>query len=151
MKRNIIKGLIFSVSLTLSLPFLVNGNFTPIAFAENVIIICHPDVPENSLNKNDIKNIFLGKKTEWGDNKKIIFVVLKENETHETFLKEYVEKTSFQYLNYWKKQVFTGKGKPPKSFDTENELIDYVANTEGAIGYVSAGIEKKNVKVISVH
>ena len=44
--------------------------------------------------------------------------------------------------------MFTGKGNPPKSFDTEEALIDYVAKTSGTIGYVSTtAIKVKQVNV----
>lgn len=120
-------------------------------FAESVIVICNNSVSEDSLTKEDIKNIFLGMKTTWSNNQKIVFVTLKEGDVHDIFLKEYIGKTIFQYANYWKKQVFTGKGKPPKSFETEEELVNYVADTEGAVGYISPGVENSRVKIISVH
>ncbi len=120
-------------------------------FAGDVVLVCHKSVPEDSLTRRDIKNIFLGKKTEWADSQKIVFVTLKGSEAHEFFLREYLGKTMFQYANYWKKQLFTGKGRPPRSFDTDTELIKYVANTKGAIGYVSSGADRDSVKVVSVN
>ena len=46
--------------------------------------------------------------------------------------------------------VFTGKGSAPKAFDDNNALLDYIAATKGAIGYIDAGIRPKGVKVIKV-
>ncbi|MBW1940195.1 MAG: substrate-binding domain-containing protein [Deltaproteobacteria bacterium] len=117
----------------------------------DVIIIGNKNVPASSLSKKDIQNIYLGRKTKWDNNQKIIFVTLKKGEVHKRFIKEYVGKTSAQYRNYWKKQVFTGKGKAPKCFDAEEKLVDYVANTEGAIGYISSGTNKDSVKTISTN
>jgi ABC-type phosphate transport system substrate-binding protein len=47
--------------------------------------------------------------------------------------------------NYFRTLVFTGKGSPPKSFATTDEIIQYVANTEGAIGYVSLDADLRGV------
>jgi hypothetical protein len=51
------------------------------------------------------------------------------------FLKDYVRKTPFQFKNYWKKQVFTGKGRMPKAFKQIEDEINFIANTEGAISF----------------
>jgi ABC-type phosphate transport system substrate-binding protein len=47
--------------------------------------------------------------------------------------------------------VFTGKGQKPKAFKTDEELIQFVSETSGAIGYVSADVTIKNVKTITVN
>jgi hypothetical protein len=46
--------------------------------------------------------------------------------------------------------VFTGKGIPPKSFDTEAELVDFVKTTPGAVGYVSPRTDVTGVKILAV-
>ena len=114
-----------------------------------VVVICNKNVPVDSLDKKEIKKIYLGDKTRWSDDKKIIFVALDSGEEHKTFLKKYVGKSSSQFRNYWKKKVFTGKGKAPKSFRQMEGLLEYVAGTEGAIGYISSELTDDNVKIIS--
>ena len=47
--------------------------------------------------------------------------------------------------------MFTGKGQMPKMFAEEKKLIEAVASTEGAIGYISAGKETDQVKIILVN
>ena len=44
--------------------------------------------------------------------------------------------------------VFTGNGTPPKQFKTEQELLEYVTETEGAIGYIDAETLVDNNKLI---
>jgi hypothetical protein len=75
---------------------------------EQLVIIGHKDVAD-SLKKEDIKRIFLGRKTRWVNDEKILFVVFAE--------------------------VFTGKGRMPKAFKTSDEIIKYVSSTEGAISF----------------
>lgn len=101
-----------------------------------VVIIGNKNIPESSLSKMDIQNVFLGKKTKLGGTK-ITFVILKSGDVHESFLKEYLSRTPSQYNKYWKKMIFTGKGKAPKVFETEEALVEYVKASEGAIGYIS--------------
>lgn len=107
------------------------------SYAEAMVIV-NSGVAEETLSKSDIEKIYTGKKSKWSDGSKIIFAGLKDGATHDSFLDTYVSKSPAKFKAYWKKMVFTGKGKPPKAFDTEEELMAYVAKTSGAIGYVSA-------------
>lgn len=102
-----------------------------------LVVIAHPEVKDSVLTENDVKSIMLGKKTKWSDKTAVHFVTLKEGAIHKAFLKLYVRKTESQFKMYWKKQVFSGKGKSPKAFKTEKEMVAYVAKTKGALGYIS--------------
>jgi ABC-type phosphate transport system substrate-binding protein len=119
------------------------------AKAGDVIIICNKNVSEDELSRDMVKNIFLGKKTKWSNGNKIMFVIQKKNDVHKSFLKTYVSKTTSQFRNYWKKQVFTGKGRSPKKFHSDREIIEFVTGTKGAIGYVAAGSNTDTVKLIA--
>ena len=119
-------------------------------FAGDVVLIANKNVPDNSLAKEAVKAIFLGEKTKWSDNSRVTFVVLKTPELMDTFMRQFVGKSSFQFDNYWKYQTFTGKGSPPRAFDNAADLIDFVAGTDGAVGYVSKDAPINNVKEIAV-
>ena len=135
------------VVIFLMLVMLCLGSTTSFA---DVLIIANKNVSEDSISKEDVKNIFLGNTVKWKDKSSISFVILK-NDVHRAFLKEYIKRSSSQYGNYWKKMVFTGKGRQPRAFETEKELIRYVAETDGAIGYINKGTEMMNVKTINVN
>lgn len=121
-----------------------------LATAGDPVLICNPSVQESALSKQELKNIFLGKKTTWKDNSKAIFVIQKNAPVHKVFLKKYVDKTTSQFANYWKKRVFTGKGASPQSLPSDQEVIKFVSETSGAVGYVSSGVGLDNVKTIKV-
>jgi ABC-type phosphate transport system substrate-binding protein len=135
------------VVIFLMLVMLCLGSTTSFA---DVLIIANKNVSEDSISKEEVKNIFLGKTVKWLDKSSISFVILK-NDVHKDFLKEYIKRSSSQYGNYWKKMVFTGKGSKPKAFETEKDLVRYVAETKGAIGYINKGTEMMNVKTINVN
>ena len=49
-------------------------------------------------------------------------------------------------------KVFNGMGRMPKSFKNEADVISYVSETEGAIGFVSPkGADAAGVKIITVN
>lgn len=120
------------------------------AIAGDIIVIGNKSVAESKLAKSDIKKIYLGTKTTWSDKKKIVFVTQDNTSVSEPFLKTYVKKSVSQFSSYWKSKVFTGQGTPPKSFASDEELVQFVAQTEGAIGYVSSNEGLDNVKILTV-
>ena len=119
-----------------------------VCHANDVVVITNKSVSETTLTKDELINIYLGKKSSWNNGKRIWFAVLKGN-THAAFLKDYIGKSESQFNTFWKKQVFTGKGKPPKQFDSDRAMVEFVAQTTGAVGYVSAGTDVSKVKAIT--
>jgi ABC-type phosphate transport system substrate-binding protein len=114
-----------------------------------VIIIANPDTHISSLKNSDIQDIFTGKRTRWNGSGKIIIATLSDSDVHKKFLEQFVKKTPSQFKNYWRSKVFTGEGMIPKIFQNEESLIEFVANTKGAVGYIS-GPTNKPVKVITI-
>ncbi len=130
--------------------FLLLFLFTPGIVAADVLVITNKDVPEKDLSKDDIKNIFLGKKVQWKDNSKIHFVISKDPDLHKSFLKAYVKRSTKQFKAYWRKMVFTGEGRKPKSFESTEELLKYVSSTPGAVGYIDKNTTAVNVNTLTV-
>lgn len=94
---------------------------------------------QSSVSASDLKQMFLGKKKSWPNGDKVVLVVLKGGATHDSFMSNRVGKSPSQFLSFWKKLVFTGKGVMPKQASSEEELLQMVASTKGAVGYVSDG------------
>ncbi len=116
----------------------------------DIIIIINKDVKEISLKKNELRSIYLGDKSVWTNGEKINFVILKKGPTHKIFLDAYINKTSKNFVRYWKRQILTGKATMPKLVDSEKEIIKYVSTTDGAIGYVSEGFLMNDIKTINI-
>ncbi|RLC09926.1 MAG: hypothetical protein DRI57_21225 [Deltaproteobacteria bacterium] len=124
--------------------------FSSAAYAD-VIIIANKDVPENTLSRKEIKEIFFGKRVQWSDHRKIHVTTLKDTVIHKMFLKQYLNKSHAKWKSYWKRMIFTGRGVPPKSVRTEAELIEYIAETKGAVGYVSSeGIPDDSETIVKI-
>ncbi len=124
--------------------------FSSVVFAGDVALIANNAVTEAFLNQKEVKKVFLGKKTQWENGDKIIIATLDGGVIHEQFVNDFVGKTPSQYKKYWKKLTFTGKGKAPKSFKSEEELAAYVAETAGAIGYLATSTASDKTKTIDV-
>ncbi len=118
--------------------------------AADVQIVANKNVPISSITSDMLKDVFLGKKNTWDNGAKIDFVTLDSGDTHNAFLQTYIQKSAIQFNNYWKQQVFTGKGQMPKTFNSDKAMTDYVSGSNGAIGYVSGSTDTGSVKTINV-
>lgn len=135
------------MGIILVLPLLAG---IPDVVAEEVYIICNKDVPLEKLSREDVKKIFLGLKTEWNSQLGAKFALLTDDSPiHKQFLKTYINKSVAQFTTYWKQRLFMGAGSLPRPHQSETDIIEYVANTKGAIGYAS-GSSNPSVKIISV-
>lgn len=134
------------IVIALILSLWVHGT----ALAEQIIIV-NKGVSINSVDSDTLKKIYLGKKSKWDNGDKIVPVNLNEGPVHENFIKNVVNKSTSQYVTYWKRMIFTGKGIPPKSVPTETDIVNFVSNTSGAIGYIDSATPHDAVKVVQMN
>lgn len=118
--------------------------------AQNVVVIVNSGVRATAASSDDIRGIFTGDKSSLGDGSRVTPVTLRGGPAHEVFLKTYVGKGDAAFRTGWRNLVFTGQGSMPKMFDSEAALVDYVAATPGAIGYVSKGMDVGKAKTLAV-
>jgi len=116
-----------------------------------VAIITHPDVKEIGLSKTKLAKIYLGKLKKYSNGQRIKPVDLPKNsKEHIKFYKTVVKKSNSAVNRYWSKLKYTGKGKPPKELETAHDVMEWVANNEGAIGYIDGKYLNKSVKVVLI-
>lgn len=116
--------------------------------AEEILVIGNQNVPETSVNKEWIKNVYVGNITKWSNNEPIIIVIMDDKRIHKSFLIEYIKRTPSQFNAVWRYKMYTGANKLPKMIKTEEEVLDFVANNQGAIGYIASEVSTAKVKVI---
>ena len=121
-----------------------------VAFADEVKIIGNSSVPYDELSQEEVMKIFLNKLVEWPDKSKITLAIKKQGQVHERFVERYLKRSAEQYSRYWKMMLFAGKGIVPKIFERDEDIVRYISDTNGAIGYVSANVRTENVKTITV-
>jgi ABC-type phosphate transport system substrate-binding protein len=118
--------------------------------ADDVVLVANPSITASDISADDLKLVFLGTKNSVGGSG-VEPVIAEKGAAHELFLKKYVGKSDTAYRMHLKSLVFAGKGTMPKSLADDAAVVQYVAKTKGAIGYVSpaaatAGVKKLEVK-----
>jgi ABC-type phosphate transport system substrate-binding protein len=119
------------------------------AGAQDVVLVANKGVQASKITNADLRAIFTGTKTRFADGSHAVPVTLKGGPVHEVFLNNYVGEGPAEFRSEWRKVVFTGQGAMPKAFDSESALIEYVAATPGAVGYVSRISSQDGVKVLA--
>ena len=117
----------------------------------NFKIIVNEGNEINSITSDQVSRIFLKKMTKWDNGVKISPVDLAaSSDLRENFTKKIHGKSISAINAYWQKKIFTGKGVPPIEQSSEKDVIEFVKNNPGAIGYVSANTNTSGVKVLKV-
>ncbi|MGA2350675.1 MAG: hypothetical protein ABSF70_09610 [Terracidiphilus sp.] len=115
-----------------------------------VIVIVNPGVSADSVSKAALEKIFTGTSTRLGSGERVVPVLLKEGPVHSAFLSTYLGKSPIALIINWRSLVLSGQGSMPKSFDSEAEMVSYVARTPTAIGYIGEKTAHDSVKVLEV-
>jgi TonB family protein len=120
------------------------------ATAGGVKIIANTSVSATTVSVVELKSIFLQERTTLRDGTKIVPILQKQGASHEAFLNEYLHQDNEALQKYYRRLAFTGTGTVPKSFVSESEVIAYVSQTRGALGYVSTETDTRGVKTLTV-
>lgn len=126
------------------------SGFVATVRADEAVFIVNPQGADASISADSVKAVLLGNKTKWEAGGLIKLAVLTAGPVHDKVIQDNTQRSADQFDKYWKKLVFTGKGFMPMQAADEAALVDYVAKTPGALGYVSASAVTASVKVIPV-
>ena len=112
-------------------------------------LIGNKNVAAEKLDAATVKAVFLGKKVSWDGAGRVVLAVLKSGPVADDFLQKAVDMNTSAFNNHWRRLAMTGGGTAPKSFDKEEDLRKFVAETPGAIGFVDAANADASVAVLS--
>lgn len=118
--------------------------------AQDVVVVANPNVQITTITSGELRDIFTGARTSFRDRTHAIPVTLKGGPAHEVFLHNHLGETPDSFRTFWRKALFSGEGAPPKEFGSEAALLQFVAATPGAIGYVSRVNDAFTVKILVV-
>ena len=109
--------------------------------AEDLVVITANDNVEQ-LDVDDVARIFLGKVTKFPSGEEVVPLNLDPADpSFAEFARIVLKKTPAQLKAYWAKRVFTGKGQPPRSITSNEELRELVSSDKRYLSY----LDKNNV------
>ena len=123
---------------------------------DNIIIITNNDLQLTSISKSELKQIYFGQKKFWANNAPIYPTTLsnrKMKKETKPFFTEILNTTKRKYTKKWLKITFSGSGRAPKRFKKVSNLIYFISETPGAIGFIPEKYFKNKglVKVLKIY
>lgn len=106
---------------------------------------------QESISRNGLSAIFKMRLRRWEDGSQItVFVLQDEDSWHKLFCKQILNVFPHQMRRGWNKLVFSGTGQAPVAVENKSEMIERIATTPGAVGYLPAGAILDGVKVLKI-
>jgi ABC-type phosphate transport system substrate-binding protein len=126
---------------------------TPSIADDEIVAIVHPSVEQEQISLSLAKQIFAMKLKQWpGDGPIKVFVLPDRYPLHVRFSKQILDLFPVQLRLVWDRQVFSGTGQAPQVVDSEEEMLRFVADTPGAIGYLSRQkVDEERIRMVEVH
>lgn len=114
-------------------------------------IVTYPGVSEKALSVNSLRSIFSMHLKTWSDGTKIrVFVLPDDDHLHQSVSKEKLNVFPYQLRSTWDRLVFSGTGQAPIKVNSSEEMLNKVASTPGAIGYLWRANINENVNVLQI-
>ncbi|MEQ6916338.1 hypothetical protein [Halomonas aquatica] len=142
-------------ALTLATVMLLTGlslaGTTATAQDVPVLLVAHPDVATRHLTRDTTRAIFAMRQRTWPDGQAVrVFVLDNDHPVHARFAKEQLSVYPHQLQLAWDRMVFSGTGQAPNRVRNQEEMLERIANTPGALGYLEREYLDDRVQVISM-
>ena len=124
---------------------------TPCAAQEGLgfRVIVHPDNPLATLSIDDVSRLLLRRDTAWPDGVEVDPVDLRSGSDVREKLSQAIHgRGTSKIESYWQRRLFAGEAVPPQQLRDEDEMLVYVREHRGAIGYISDTVEPVGVREI---
>jgi ABC-type phosphate transport system substrate-binding protein len=134
---------------TLVAAFMLTSSLS--AAQAEVVVVVSAKNSLNSLTFNQLADIFLGKTEKLPNGARVAPVEQGENSGEkEEFYRRYLNRSQAQIRAYWAKQIFTGKGEPPREFKSIEQLKRHLAANPNSIAYLEREKLDASLKVVDV-
>jgi len=122
------------------------------AFAAHaqVIVVANPKIDINEIQRAEIYHVFTGGSSALNNGTKVIPTIQSDGKVQDDFLKNYVHKANAAFLATWRSFVFAGQATLPKTLESDQAVVEYVATHPYSIGYIDKSSPHEAVKVLSV-
>lgn len=118
---------------------------------QNAKVVVNNDVNITSLTRSEVRDIFTSRKQYWSGGSKItVFVLDSDTPAHQAFCRQVLNMFPYQLDRLWNQIIYSGQGERPKTVESESALINAVASTPGAIGYIYDEATSVNVHEVVI-
>lgn len=120
------------------------------ASSAEVAVIAHPSVPADQLDKTSLFDVYSGDIQEWANGEPIVLIDLKPKTDVKLAFYDYLGKSASRMKSIWMKNMLTGEGQPPVSVESQEAILERVASTPGAVGYIDRRLVTDQVITLTI-
>ncbi len=123
-----------------------------IAFATDIAIVVHPDVPVENLSFSEVRKLLMGDRQFWNSDLRVTLLIRAPvARERDVVLKTIYQMTEAQFRQYWIAKVFRAETPVgPKIVYSSDMATDLVAQIPGSIAFVDASQIPKGLKVLKI-
>ena len=118
--------------------------------AAQVAVIAHKSVPVDTITRAEVLDLYAFENRKWRDGQPVVVLDLKPKGTVRTAFYAFLGKSPSRMKSIWLINKLAGEGEPPEALASEAAMIQRVAETPGALGFVSFPVDTDSVKVLAV-
>jgi ABC-type phosphate transport system substrate-binding protein len=108
-------------------------------------VVVNASNPLTSVEVADLAQLFLKHATRWVSGAAAVPVDQPGNApVRDRFSRQVLNRPAVAMEAYWAKQLFSGQATPPLTKPSDREVLAYVRDNPGAVGYVSADAPAEN-------
>lgn len=103
-------------------------------------IVVHPETEIGSITRAELSKIFLKRLRTWKSGERAVPVdQLLGSPIRQVFSEHVHHRSVINVEVFWKRMIFSGRDVPPLELASDEEVLEYVRETPGAVGYLSSG------------
>ncbi len=122
---------------------------TALNAAAEVAVVVSAKSAVSALTADQAADIFLGRALSFPGGESAVPLDQPDSSAARTeFYTKATGKTAPQLKAYWSKQIFSGKGRPPKEVPDSQAVRQLVAGNPNMVGYIDKSAVDASVKVI---
>ena len=119
------------------------------ASSAELVVVANPRSGVDRLTRDEVINIFLGRFRQLPSQVTAHPADLPASQIEKAnFYRLLVDKDLGEINSYWARLVFAGRTVPPRQTTGNEDLLSFVANTPGAVGYVDRSRVDGRVKIV---
>lgn len=121
------------------------------ALPTEFVLVANPSVSATAISRSEASRIFLRLQSDWPDGGHARPVdQSKASPLRDAFSRQVLGKSLASVEQYWTQAIFSGRAVPPVEKRSDADVLAYVRDNPGAVGYVSASAPLDGVKRITL-
>ncbi|MDO9315930.1 MAG: hypothetical protein Q7T97_15450 [Burkholderiaceae bacterium] len=110
------------------------------------VVIAHTTLQK--VDQATVQRLYTGRSVEVAGTPVTVVNAAPGSKLRERFMSDVMAQDDNRYVAYWTVRKHVGKGTPPRELKSAAEIIEFVQNTPGAMGYIAASDLRPGMNIV---